>query len=73
MKISVCLFNFSFCCLLNEMYSRVICSEEGLMKMAENVQRLKQNVFSKEKLFPIAVIWFKKATSLPKLYHEFSK
>ena len=46
MKISVCLFNFSFCCLLNEVYSRVICSEEGQIKIAENVQRLKQDVFS---------------------------
>ena len=33
---------FHFIVFLNKMYRSVICSEDGLMKIAENVQRLKQ-------------------------------
>ena len=31
--------------VLNETYTCTICSEEGLMKMAENIYRIKQKAF----------------------------
>ena len=40
---------FSFNCFLDEMYTRTNCLKESLMKMAENVQRFKQNAFSNKK------------------------
>ena len=47
---------FHFIVFLNEMYTCTICSEEGLMKIAEKVQRRKKKMFSIIKIIAIAAI-----------------
>ena len=62
--------SFHFTVLSNEMYTCINCSKEGLTKMLKTCS-IVNKMFS-IKIIAIAAIWFKRATSLSKLYLIFN-